>query len=77
MVHYVIQRTDQGGGYVTPSGSEKSYTKHIINAQLFTCEASANAERCEGNEVVTPVEIDQILNIKPKHSQQAELNHDY
>lgn len=49
---YVIKRTDQGGGYVAPAGSPKSYTHSIEKARKFATREQAEADRCEGNEVV-------------------------
>lgn len=49
---YIIKRTDhQGGGYVTPAGSEHSYTKDIAKARIF----QVRPECCE-NEVVLRVD---------------------
>lgn len=52
---FVIQRTDQGGGYLAPSGSHNAYTKDLAEAQTFTSREKANNERCKGNEVVVPL----------------------
>ena len=54
---YVIRRTDQKGGWVTPPGSPKSYTKALQCARHFASRAEAEAERCPGNEVVQKVDI--------------------
>jgi len=52
---YVIKRTDQGGGYVAREGSKSSYTHSLENARKFPTQEAANAERCEGNEIVLNV----------------------
>ena len=61
---YAIKRTDQGGGYVAPAGSHKSYTKNVRNAQLFTNREDAERNRCPGNEVIVDLgEVENILNV--------------
>lgn len=52
MTGYVIRRTDQGGGFVSRPGSEKSYTRNLENARIFKTRGEAEADRCPGNEVV-------------------------
>ena len=52
---FVIKRTDQGGGYVTPPGSLKSYTRSLEKARKFNTKDEAEGHRCPGNEVVIPV----------------------
>lgn len=59
MSGYVLRRTDQGGGYVAESGSDKSYTHQLENAKRFPTREAADADRCKGNEVIVPV--DQLL----------------
>ena len=54
MSNYVIKRTDQGGGYLQPSGSHKSFGR-LATARTFYTEADADAERCKGNEVAVPL----------------------
>lgn len=49
---YVIKRTDQGGGYVAPAGSDKSYTHTLENAKMWRTRENADRERCVGNEIV-------------------------
>lgn len=49
---YIIRRTDQGGGYVAPPGSQKSYTKDRLKAHVFTTREAAEADRCPENEVI-------------------------
>ena len=45
---FVIVRTD--GQYVTPPGSEKSYTTDLTKAQTFRTIEDAERNRCVGNE---------------------------
>lgn len=52
---FVIRRTDQGGGYVAPAGSPKSYTHRRENARRYPTQVAAESERCPGNEVVVPL----------------------
>lgn len=52
---YVIQRTDQGGGYLAPAGSHKAYTHDLAQAQTFATHASADKDRCKGNEIIIPL----------------------
>jgi hypothetical protein len=49
---YVIQRTDQGGGYVAQSGSAHSYVKDSKDARKFSTKEEAESERCPQNERV-------------------------
>ena len=56
MSKFVIKRTDQGGGYVTPPGWQNSYTSMLQHAWQFDSRASAEANCCPGNEVVLPLE---------------------
>lgn len=49
---YVIKRTDQGGGYVAPPGSQRSYTREIRRARAFRKSEDAARNCCPGNEVV-------------------------
>jgi hypothetical protein len=55
-MNYVIKRTDQGGGYVAPPGSAKSYTRNLAKARKFTTREEADKNRCVENEVVRSVE---------------------
>lgn len=48
---YLLRRTDQGGGYVAPPGSRKSYTSRA-KAQRFRTREAAESNRCPGNEVI-------------------------
>lgn len=52
---YVLLRTDQGGGYVTPAGEYPSYTHDIAQAQTFATREAADKERCKGNEIIIPL----------------------
>jgi len=52
---YVIERTDQGGGYVAQPGSRSSYTTDIRRARKWPTREAAERERCLGNEVVVSV----------------------
>ena len=52
---FVIRRLDQGGGYVAPAGSAKSYTYNPLKARRFETQAQAEADSC-GNERVIPIE---------------------
>ena len=49
---YVIQRTDQGGGYVSKQGLKESYTKNIEKVRVFTTREAAEKNSCIGNEIV-------------------------
>ena len=53
---FIIQRIDQGGGYVAPSGSIKSYVKHYANARIFKSKEDALRHAC-GNEIVLPLQL--------------------
>lgn len=59
---YVIKRLDQGGGYVTKPGSQKSYTKGSIHLiQVYSTRESALRNAC-GNEIVIP--LSNVVHIK-------------
>ena len=49
---FIIRRTDQGGGYVAPSGSRSSYTRDPRQAQQYPTRAAAERDRCPENEVI-------------------------
>jgi len=49
---YILRRTDQGGGYVAPAGSPKSYTRSRARARRYASKAAAERDRCKGNEVI-------------------------
>lgn len=46
---YYLKRTDQGGGFVAPPGSRKSYTRTLRRARPFATKDAALADAC-GNE---------------------------
>ncbi len=48
---FVIIRTDQSGGYLTPSGSDKAYTSKLEDARKFETRTEAESEQL-GNETV-------------------------
>jgi hypothetical protein len=50
---YVVQRID--GLYVAPHGSERSYTRFLQLAQVYSTREQALADKC-GNEVVLSLE---------------------
>ena len=52
---YVIKRTDQGGGWVTPAGSRSSYTHKLQHARVFASREEADRHRCPGNELIESV----------------------
>jgi hypothetical protein len=52
---HVLRRTDQGGGYVQPAGSRKTYGGKAT-ARRFATRESAEADRCPGNEVIEEVQ---------------------
>jgi hypothetical protein len=51
-VGFILKRTDQGGGYVAPAGSKRSYTRSPHRARIFETLEEAQDNRCPGNEVV-------------------------
>jgi hypothetical protein len=51
---YLLKRTDQGGGYVQPAGSRRSYGRKET-ARRFPTKEDAERERCTENEVVVSV----------------------
>jgi hypothetical protein len=53
---WVIRRTDQRGGWVTPPGRRASYTYDLTKAKIFGSREAADAERCPENEIVEAVE---------------------
>jgi hypothetical protein len=54
---YIIKRHDQGGGYVAPAGSAKSYTRNALRARRFDTREAAEAECCGNESVVSLLEI--------------------
>jgi hypothetical protein len=59
---YVIKRTDQGGGYLQPSGSRKSFGR-LATAQTFFTREDAARECCPDNE--RPIALSDIM-VLPK-----------
>lgn len=56
---YVIQVSENGkwsGGYVTPSGSEHSYTHNLAKARLFRSRQEAESYGLCGNEKIRHIE---------------------
>lgn len=49
---YILKRTDQGGGYVAPSGQASSYVRDAMQARTFTTIEEADRNRCKGNEII-------------------------
>lgn len=49
---FIIRRTDQREGWVTPPGSARSYTQNCLEARRFRTREEAEAERCPENEVI-------------------------
>lgn len=49
---YLLKRTDQGGGYVAPSGSSSSYTRNPLRARRYPTKEQAERCRCPENEVI-------------------------
>jgi hypothetical protein len=56
MPYYVVKRTDQRGGYLTPPGSLRSYTTNLHNARRFNSAEEAKAECCPENEIAVKVD---------------------
>lgn len=52
-MNFVLRRDD--GKFVTPPGSEKSYTADVTKARIFRSQEEAEIERCPGNETVVPL----------------------
>lgn len=49
---FLLQRTDQWGGWVAPPGRKSSYVVNKRDARKFNTREEAEAQRCPGNEVV-------------------------
>ncbi len=49
---YVIQRTDQGGGYVARPGSASAYTHKLEQARIYHGRSDAERDLCPGNETI-------------------------
>ena len=58
---YILRRTDQGGGYVAPSGSPSSYTRDPLRAKRYPTKEAAIADSCPENEV--PVNLQKLANL--------------
>lgn len=56
---WVIKKTN--GMYVAKPGRKDSYTRDLVNAQIFKTKEAADSSRCVGNEIV--VSVDSILSI--------------
>ncbi len=54
---YVIERTDQGGGYVTRPGTQHSYSARLQDAKTWPTYEAAARERCPGNERIVPIRV--------------------
>ncbi len=54
---YIIKRLDQGGSYVAPPGSAKSYTKDPLKAHQYPTYEAAEADLCVDNEAIEPAFI--------------------
>lgn len=61
MMSFVLQRTDQGGGFVAQDGSGQTYTHSIRLAKKYSTREAADADRCPDNEVV--VDVLELLHI--------------
>lgn len=48
---WLLERTDQGGGFLTVSGSEYAYTKDIRKAEIWPTKEAAERYSCPENEV--------------------------
>ena len=53
---FVLERTDQGGGFVAKPGHKASYTHKLVNAQKFRTREEAEANGCPGNEIAQDLE---------------------
>lgn len=53
---YVIERTDQGGGYVSRQGSKSSYTPYLQQAKTWPTREAAERELCVENERILRIE---------------------
>lgn len=56
MIGYVLQRFDQGGGYVAPPGQLRSHTHDIRKAWVFSTKEEAQKQQCVGNEFVVSID---------------------
>lgn len=55
MDRFLIKRVPDGA-YVAKPGSASSYTRSIKHARKYPTRDAANADRCEGNEIVVTTE---------------------
>ena len=55
---YLIQRTDQGGGFLgfAPGLTGEAYTHKLERARVFPTREAAERERCVENEIVVGLE---------------------
>jgi len=56
---YIIQRLDQSGGYLAPTGQGQVWVRDLRRARTFATFDSAKAECCPENE--RPVNINSLL----------------
>lgn len=56
-MRYIIERLDQGRGFVARPGSLRSYTQNPLEARVFTTHEAAERERCENEQVVSLDEL--------------------
>ena len=58
---YVLNRTDQGGGYVSKDGCESSYVslRGIQQVKKFATILEAEKERCVDNEII--LDLDPLI----------------
>lgn len=55
---WLIERTEQSGGYVTRPGSLHSYTQNPLQARRYMTEEEARSDMCdEGERLVTFEEL--------------------
>lgn len=57
-MHYVIKRTDQGGGYYAGPGKKNTYVRSVRYAHMFTSKEEAELEVCLDNEIVIAYDIE-------------------
>lgn len=62
MTYYVIRRVDQGGGWVTPPNSKRSYTQDVKEALHFKDRMRA-VDQCCSNEVPEAVELEDHISV--------------
>ena len=55
---YVIERIDQGGGYVARPGSRGSYTRSLEHAEKYQDEQIAQRNCCENER---PANLERLL----------------